>query len=128
MMASRTEVLPDDKGGVWGVSAGGLTMLMNGEDGYKPMFGTSVIMFYMPPMVQLTSRFSSSPQLFLITSPISYDTVSGFSVSASINTMIGSGLAYSFTRRFGLMGAYRMMISKGSPVLNYLMIGSSVTF
>jgi hypothetical protein len=102
--------------------------LLNGEDGYKPTFSTSMIVFAMPPMIQVTERFSMSPQIFVMGSPLSYDMISSFSMSTDVSTMLGSGLAYSFTRRFGLMGAYRMQITPGSKTLNFLMIGTSVTF
>jgi hypothetical protein len=127
-MAGYTEVLPDRWGGVMGVSAGALMLILDGVDGYKPSFSTSVILFAMPPTIQVTERFSMSPQLFVMGSPVSYDTITGVTTSNSVNAMIGSGLAYSFTRRFGLMGAYRMQITPGSRVLNFLMIGTSVTF
>jgi hypothetical protein len=41
---------------------------------------------------------------------------------------VGSSAQYSITRRFGVMGAYRVALSPTNRPLHYLMIGNSVTF
>ena len=127
-MLGYTEVLPDVTGGVWGMSSNVLSLFMNGEEGWQRSYSMSSILFYMPPPFAVGERMMLSPQLFFIGAPYSYTSITGLVVNTNVNYMVGTGFSYMFTRRFGLQGAYRAMIASETPILNFLMIGTSVTF
>jgi hypothetical protein len=127
-MAGYTWVKPTQKYGIVGISSSALIFSLNGPDGFVNTYGTSVVGFYMPPTISYSQRLSISPQLFVINSPVSYNTLIGLTTSTSANAMVGSSFQYSITRSFGVMGAYRVALSPVNRPLHYLMIGNSITF
>ena len=92
--------------------------------GYNTSWATSAVVFWMHPPISINPRVTVSPQVFLMSSPVSYNSVIGFTTSTGVGMMLGSGWDYKLTKRFGITTAYRAMISPNTKVLNYLLIGS----
>ena len=95
--------------------------------GYYVNWATSAVAFWMHPPIIVNPRLTVSPQVFIMSSPVSYNSITGATTSKSAGTMVGSSFDYKFTKRFGISAAYRAMISPNTKVLNYLLIGSRLT-
>jgi hypothetical protein len=92
--------------------------------GYNTSWATSAVAFWMHPPIIINPRVTVSPQAFLMSSPVSYNSVIGFTTSTGVGMMLGSGWDYKITRRFGMTAAHRVMLNSGQKPLNFLLIGS----
>ena len=94
--------------------------------GYNSSWASSAVAFWMHPPLLINSRLTISPQVFLMGSPLSYNSITGIVTNAGVSEMIGSSFDYKITNRFGVTAAYRMMISPGQKSLSFLLIGSRI--
>ena len=94
---------------------------------YTSNVSTSLVVFWMHPPITISPRTTVTPQVFLMGSPISYSSESGLTTNKTVSAMVGTGLDYKLTKRFGVSSAYRAMIASGQKVLSFLMIGSRIT-
>ena len=92
--------------------------------GYNSSWATSAVLFWMHPPIVVNSRLTISPQVFIMGSPLSYNTLTGFTKSNKVGEMIGSSFDYKITKRFGATAAWRVMFSDGQKPMNTLLIGS----
>jgi hypothetical protein len=92
--------------------------------GYNSSWATSAVVFWMHPPIVVNPRLTVSPQVFVIASPLSYNTLTGFTKSDKVGEMIGSSFDYKLTKRFGATAAWRVMFSDGQKPMNTLLIGS----
>jgi len=87
---------------------------------------TSAVVFWTKPYT-INTKLSLSPQVFLINSPISYNSRTGeTTVNRNFSFLVGSSFDYRISKRFGLSLNYRAMGSteSKSPILNNFLIGS----
>lgn len=94
---------------------------------YTSSVATSLVVFWMHPPITISPRTTVTPQLFLMGSPMSYSSESGLTTNKTVSAMVGTGLDYKLTKRFGISSAYRAMIAPGQKILSFLMIGSRIT-
>ena len=95
--------------------------------GYNVNWATSAVAFWMHPPIIVNPRLTVSPQVFVMSSPVAYSPMMGFSTSSGMNLMLGSGWDYKLTRRFGVTAAHRIMLAQKQAPLNFLLIGSRMT-
>jgi hypothetical protein len=101
--------------------------LIVSTSGYNTSWATSTTFFWMHPPIQINSRLTISPQVFIMASPVSYNSITGITVDDKLGSMIGSAFDYKITKRFGASVAYRLMMSAGQKSLGFLLIGSRIT-
>ena len=65
-----------------------------------------------------------SPQVFIMGSPLSYNSITGVTTNKTIGAMLGDSWDYKLTKRFGVTAAHRVMIPATGKPLNFLLIGS----
>lgn len=92
--------------------------------GYNSNWATSAVAFWMHPPIVINPRLTVSPQVFVMGSPVSYNSVIGFTTNKTVGMMIGDSWDYKITRRFGATAAHRIMIPASGKPLNFLLIGS----
>jgi hypothetical protein len=93
---------------------------------YHASLATSAVAFWMHPPIAVNERITVAPQIFVMGSPLSYNSITGFSTNQTIGTMMGTSLDYKITKRFGVSSAWRVMMAPNTKSLNYLMIGSRI--
>ena len=91
---------------------------------YHASFATSAVAFWMHPPISINNQLVISPQIFVMGSPIAYNSVTGLSTNKTVGTMVGVGMDYKVSKRFGMSSAWRIMMMPNTTALNYLMIGS----
>jgi hypothetical protein len=91
---------------------------------YNSSFATSAVAFWMHPPINVNEKITVSPQIFVMGSPISYNSFTGLSTNQTFGTMLGTSLDYKITKRFGISSAWRIMMMPGTKALNNLMVGS----
>jgi hypothetical protein len=94
---------------------------------YTGSVATSLVIFWMHPPIPISPRTTFTPQIFLMGSPMSYSSETGLVTNKTVSAMVGTGLDYKLTRRFGISSAYRATIVPGQKTLSFLMIGSRIT-
>lgn len=115
-----TLVKPSPKWGVSGVNASAIVIVL--PDGVS--YATSATAFWMHPPIVVNERVSLAPQVFVMSAPLSYNDVTKLTINKQLSAMLGSSVDYKLTKRFGMTGAYRAMVSPGAPTLSFVMIGS----
>jgi hypothetical protein len=78
----------------------------------------------MHPPITLSPRLTVTPQVFVMASPMSYSSMTGFTTNKTVGMMLGDGWDYKLTKRFGVTAAHRVMIPATGKPLNFLLIGS----
>lgn len=127
MLTSYTYVKPHVKYGTYGFNVGAIGLLTKGiEDKRNFNLSSSFVAFWTKPY-QYSKKLSVSPQVFVMTSPISYDPSSGYTnVSRNLGFLVGSSFDYKISKRFGFSVNYKANINttKGIPVLHNFLVGS----
>jgi hypothetical protein len=122
-----TWIKPTQKKGVFGYNVGMLNLLLkNSDNGYEYNQSTSTVAFWTKPY-QYSKKLTLSPQLFIMFSPINWNTVTGIStVNRSIGFLIGSSFDYKISKRFGFSINYKLSGNtlSTSPFLSNILIGN----
>jgi hypothetical protein len=122
-----TYILPTAKHGVFGYNVGVINLLIkNSDDGYDHNMSTSAVAFWTKPF-QYNKKLTISPQVFTMSSPLSWNSVTGGStVNRNFGFLVGSSFDYKLTKRFGFTINYKLSVNTaaGSPILNNVLIGS----
>ena len=127
LLTSYTYVKPHIKYGTYGFNVGSIGLLTKGiEDKRNFNLSSSFVAFWTKPY-QYSKKLSLSPQVFIMTSPISFDPSSGYTnVNRNLGFLIGSSFDYKISKRFGFGFNYKANVNttKGIPVLHNFLIGS----
>jgi hypothetical protein len=127
-----TWIKPHPKYGTFGYNVGVITLMipkMNGG-GYDVSLSASAVGFWMKPY-QYNRKVTLTPQVFLMQSPIAWNTMTGnSSVSRTPGVILGLGYDYKISRRFALSTAYRgaMTFESKFNLMNNFQIGSKMLF
>jgi hypothetical protein len=126
-LKSYTYVKPDPKIGTYGFNVGAITLITKGSEGKRDAnFSSSFVAFWTKPY-QYSRKITLSPQVFVMSSPISYTPSSGYTnVSKNLGFLVGTSLDYKISKRFGFGINYKANINttKGIPVLHNFLVGS----
>jgi len=130
-MVGYTFIKPHPKLGTYGANVGLITLLMpDANQTLQSSFSTSVVLFWMKPY-NVSKKLAISPQVFLMNSPINYNSVTGATlVTRTPGSMVGASFDYKISKRFGFNFAYKanMMFEPEFMMLNNFQIGSKVSF
>ena len=130
-MLGYTFIKPHPKFGTYGANIGLITLLMpDATQTLQSSFSTSVVLFWMKPY-QYSRKLSISPQVFVMNSPIGYNSVTGRTLVTRIPTaMLGASFDYKISKRFGFNFAYKANIATEPQftMLSNFQIGSKVSF
>jgi hypothetical protein len=100
------------------------------KGGYDVSLLSSFVGFWMKPF-QYSKKVTLTPQVFLMQSPLAWNTVTGSSsVTRTPAAMVGLGYDYKISKRFGFSASYRanMMFSPEFSLMNNIQIGSKMVF
>ena len=100
------------------------------KGGYDVSLSSSVVAFWMKPY-QYSGRITLSPQVFVMQSPLAWNTVTGGStVNRKPVAMVGLGYDYKLSKRFGFSASYKaaMSFAPEFSLLNNFQIGSKMIF
>jgi hypothetical protein len=87
---------------------------------------TSAVVFWTKPY-QYSKKITLSPQVFIMTSPLSYNTFTGNTlVNRHAGFLLGTSIDYKISKRFGFGLNYKFSGStaKETPILHNFLIGS----
>jgi hypothetical protein len=127
-----TYIKPHPKYGTFGYNVGVITLMMPnvGSRGYSVSLSASAVGFWMKPY-QYSRKVTLTPQVFVMQSPIAWNTMTGnSSVSRTPGAIIGLGYDYKLSKRFGLSTSYRgaMTFEPNFSLLHNFQIGSKMIF
>jgi hypothetical protein len=135
-LVGYTNIKPSPKYGTYGYNVGVITLLLRDtkidtetrriDRIFKLSLSTSAVVFWTKPYV-VNTKLTLSPQVFLMNSPISYNSRTGeTTVNRQFSFLVGSSFDYKISKRFGLSLNYRAMGSTEpkSPILSNFLIGS----
>jgi len=126
-----TWIKPHPTLGTFGYNLGVITLMMQGtEMKYNTSLSTSVVVFWTKPY-QYSKKLTISPQVFLMSAPIAYNTVTGgTAVSRTPGALLGTSIDYRISKRFGFNFAYKANIAfePEFSLLHNFQIGSKMTF
>jgi hypothetical protein len=130
-MVGYTFIKPHPKLGTYGANVGFITLLMpDATQTLQSSFSTSVVLFWMKPY-QYSRKLSISPQVFVMNSPLGYNSVTGGTIVTRIpSSMLGASFDYKISKRFGFNFAYKanMSYEPKFTMLSNFQIGSKVSF
>ena len=122
-----TWIKPHPKFGTYGYNVGAIMLLLKGtEQKYDVTLSTSSVVFWTKPY-QYSKKLTISPQVFVMYSPISYNTFTGeTNVNRHFGALVGSSFDYKITKRFGFSFNYKLNMSTapGTKFTNNFLIGS----
>jgi len=125
-----TYIKPHPKFGTYGYNIGVVNLFIKDEKGkFNYSVVSSAVAFWTKPYAY-SKKLSISPQLFVMSSPLSYNTVTGVSmVNRHAGYLVGGSFDYKLSKRFGFSFNYRMNGSTQpySPILHNFLIGSRMT-
>jgi hypothetical protein len=128
-LITYTLIKPHPKIGTYGVNVGGIGLSSKNLNGNNSInLSTSLVGFWTKPF-QYSKKLSVSPQLFIMSSPISYQPSNGkTTINRDLGFMVGSSFDYKISKRFGFTINYRANVSTspGSPILHNFLVGSRV--
>jgi len=127
-----TWIKPHPKYGTYGYNVGLITLLMQNanKSGYDVSLSTSFVGFWMKPY-SYSRKVTLTPQVFVMQSPIAWNTVTGnSSVSRTPGAILGLGYDYKLSRRFALSASYKaaMTFTPEFNLMNNIQIGSKMAF
>jgi len=127
-----THIKPHPKWGTFGYNVGIITLMMPriSSGGYDVSLSASAVGFWMKPY-QYSRKVTLTPQVFVMQSPIAWNTLTGnSSVTRTPGAIIGLGYDYKISKRFGLGVSYRgaMNFEPKFTLLNNFQIGSKMVF
>ena len=127
LLTSYTHVKPHPKFGTYGFNVGAVGLLTKGVEGKRDVnISSSFVAFWTKPY-QYSQKLSLSPQVFIMTSPISYAPSVGYTnINKNLGFLVGSSFDYKISKRFGFSFNYKANINttKGIPVLHNFLVGS----
>jgi hypothetical protein len=115
--------------GKWGVTGFNISAAgtLVSED-RSTFISPSITAFYTRPFAA-TKRFTISPELYIISTPLMYSTKDRVTTTdRTFSAFIGSGFDYQITKRFKFNFNYKMNMSTNPdfPILSFFLIGSKV--
>ena len=127
-----TYIKPHPTLGTFGYNVGIITLMMPRMDsgGYDVSLSSSFVAFWMKPF-QYSRKVTLTPQLFVMQSPIAWNTMTGASaVSRTPGAIVGLGYDYKISKRFALSTAYRgaMNYDLKFNLMHNFQIGSKMVF
>lgn len=126
-MLSYTYIKPHLKYGTYGYNVGVVNLLLKGINNkfdYNTI--TSGVGFW-TKQYPTSRKITLSPQLFVMISPLSYNSVLGTTlVNRHVGFIFGTSFDYKISKRFGFSSNYKLSTntSPGSPLLHNFLIGS----
>jgi hypothetical protein len=126
-LKSYTYVKPDPKYGTYGFNVGAITLITKGIEGKRDLNLTSSFVAFWTKPYQYSKKITLSPQLFVMSSPLSYAPSSGYTyTNRSLGFLVGSSFDYKISKRFGFSMNYKANITtaQGIPILHNFLIGS----
>jgi hypothetical protein len=122
-----TWIKPHPKYGTFGYNLGVVNLFLKGtKQKFDYSTVTSAVVFWTKPY-QYSKKLSISPQVFVMSSPLSYNSFMGTSsVNRHAGFLMGSSFDYKLSKRFGFSFNYKMNFSTQpySPVLHNFLVGS----
>ena len=97
---------------------------------YNTSLSTSVVVFWTKPY-QYSKKLTISPQVFVMSAPIAYNTVTGgTAVSRTPGALLGTAIDYRISKRFGFNFGYKANVGfvPEFSLLHNFQIGSKMTF
>jgi hypothetical protein len=126
-MLGYTYIKPHPKYGTYGYNFGLINLLLKNPDGkLNHNVMTSLVGFWTKPY-QYSKKVTYSPQVFVMNSPISYNSTTAMSmVNRHYGFMLGITMDYKISKRFGFSANYRANANTqpGTPLLHNFLIGS----
>jgi hypothetical protein len=135
-LVSYTHIRPNPKLGTYGYNVGLINLFLketdiNSETNrrrniYKQSLSASMVVFWTKPYI-INSKLTLSPQVFLMNSPISWNSVNKeTTVNRQFTFLVGSSVDYKLSKRFNLSFNYRAsgVSNFSTPILNNFLIGS----
>ncbi len=127
-LLSYTYVRPNPKYGTYGYNLGAINLVLRNttNTGFDYNVVTSAVGFWTKPY-SYSKKITLSPQVFIMTSPISYNTqTKKSSVNRNLGFLLGSSIDYKLSKRFGLSLNYKLSVNTmpNSPILHNVLIGS----
>ena len=125
-----TYIKPHPIIGTYGFNVGTVFLKMGRELDNQLLISTSFVGFWMK-QYQYNSKLAISPQLFIMSSPIGYNTYTGSTAVTRIPTaMVGSSFDYKLSKKFGFNISYRanMAFEQRFSMLNNFLVGSKMIF
>jgi hypothetical protein len=128
-LVTYTFIKPHPKIGTYGVNVGGIGLLSKDPNGNNNInVSTSLVGFWTKPF-EYSRKLSVSPQVFIMSSPISYQPSDGkTTINRDLGFMVGSSFDYKISKRFGFTVNYRANVSTSpdSRILHNFLVGSRV--
>jgi len=126
-LVGYTYIKPHPKWGTYGYNVGLITLLLKGaDDKFKTTLSTSAVVFWTKPY-QTSKKITLSPQVFLMNSPINYDTYNKTTlVNRHYGALVGTSFDYKISKRFGFSANYKINLNTmpGMRPTHMVMIGS----
>jgi hypothetical protein len=122
-----TCIKPNPKFGTYGYNIGMVNLMTKSVvQKYDYSLITSAVVFWTKPY-QYSKKITLSPQVFIMTSPLSYNTFTGNTmVNRHAGFLLGTSVDYKISKRFGFGFNYKFSGStaKETPILHNFLIGS----
>jgi hypothetical protein len=124
-----TYIMPHPKYGTIGYNLSIINIKLKTATGYSYQFSSSTTGFWTKPFI-INRKSTLSPGVFIMGSPYSFNTATGGSWNYNIAGLIGTGYSYQISKRFAFSADWKINASTapGSPILNFLMIGTKAMF
>jgi hypothetical protein len=126
-LPTYTYIKPNPILGTYGMNVGGIGLLTkNNNNNSSINILTSIVWFWTKPF-EYSKKLLLSPQIFIMSSPISYDLSSKTTnIDRHFGFLLGSSFDYKISKRFGFSFNYKSNIntSPGSRILHNFLIGS----
>ena len=127
LLNSYTYVIPNPKRGTYGYNVGTITLLTKGSEKKRDInLSSSFVAFWTKPY-QCSKKIILSPQVFVMTSPLSFAPSVGYSsINRNLGFLLGSSFDYKISKRFGFSFNYKLNVNttKRIPILHNFLIGS----
>jgi hypothetical protein len=122
-----TWIKPHPKYGTYGYNVGMVNLfLKNADNKFDYSIITSAVAFWTKPY-QYSKKLTISPQVFVMSSPLSYNTsTGGTTVNRHAGFLMGSSFDYKLSKRFGFSFNYKFNGSTqpNTPLLHMFLVGS----
>jgi hypothetical protein len=127
-LMTYTYIKPDPTKGTYGYNLGIVNLIIKNPEKKRWEYNiiSSGVIFWTKPY-QYSKKVTLSPQVFLLLSPISYNSTTGMtSVNRHVGFLAGSSLDYKISKRFGFTVNYKLNVNTmpNSPLLHNILVGS----
>jgi len=131
-MEGYTYIKPHPTLGTYGYNVGLIELFMRNakHTGYDMSLMSSFVAFWTRPY-QYSTKVTLSPQVFIMNSPLAWNTTTGASmVTRNLGYILGCGYDYKVSKRFGFSASYKASIATKPDflVLHNFQIGSKLVF